>query len=230
MDAQPTMRTAADRLRQTLWYEAGGLLCITPLYVLATGSNATESAGLLTLLAFAVGLWTACFNAAFDWMEGASTGRTADLRPARWRLVHALSLEGGAIVVTTPLIAAWSGASWEIAFAQDVGLTLAYSAYAFFFGLLYDRLFPLHAGHAMRTAPAASRVTAKRPGRKRSIVSMFVVVWRLAFTARNSPPADSAIGSSNWSARCSPTGASEARYSRMASTAVSPTASAETPS
>ena len=52
-------------------------------------------------------------------------------------------LETGGVVATTPVIAAWTAVTWRLALLEDVGLTLAYSAYALCFGLIYDSLFPI---------------------------------------------------------------------------------------
>jgi uncharacterized membrane protein len=46
-------------------------------------------------------------------------------------------------VATTPVIAAWTAVNWRLALLEDLGLTLAYSAYALCFGLIYDSLFPI---------------------------------------------------------------------------------------
>jgi uncharacterized membrane protein len=54
-----------------------------------------------------------------------------------------VTLEAGAVIVTTPVIAAWTGADWKLAMMQDTGLSVVYSVYAFVFGFGYDRLFPI---------------------------------------------------------------------------------------
>jgi uncharacterized membrane protein len=137
------LRTMPDRLRQIALYEIGGLGLISPLFALAVGISPTNSLGLLAALALIVGAWNGVYSTAFDWCERAVTGRSADRRPPLVRVAHAVILETGAVVLTTPVIAAWTNSSWKAAFVEDVGLTLAYLAYAFVFGLLYDSLFPL---------------------------------------------------------------------------------------
>lgn len=137
------LRTVPDRIRQTLLYETGGLIIVSPLFSYAAGVSAATSTGLLAVLAMVVGLWTTAFNTLFDAVELRRTGIAADQRPPSRRILHATLLEGGAIIVTTPVIAVWMGIGWLDAFAQDIGLTLAYAVYAFFFGLAYDRVYPL---------------------------------------------------------------------------------------
>jgi uncharacterized membrane protein len=141
----PRLRSLPDRLRQVALYEAGGLVLISPLFALAAGISPYSSGGLLAVLALIVAVWNGVYSSAFDWAEGVITGgRTADRRPAMLRAAHAVTLEAGAVVVTTPVIAVWTGGSWNSALVEDVGLTLAYAAYAFVFGFVYDRLFPIN--------------------------------------------------------------------------------------
>ena len=139
----PRLRSLPDRLRQIALYEIGGLGLISPVFALATGISPTNSLGLLAALALIVGTWNGLYSTVFDWAEAAMTGRSADHRPPLLRVAHAVMLEAGAVVATTPVIACWTNVSCEAALLEDVGLTLAYSAYAFVFGLVYDSLFPI---------------------------------------------------------------------------------------
>ena len=90
-------------------------------------------------------LWNAVYNTAFDWVEGRLTGRTADLRPYLWRVVHACGFEGGLVLMSLPIVMWWTGMSWLEALLADIALALAYVAYAFVFNLAYDRVFPIKA-------------------------------------------------------------------------------------
>jgi uncharacterized membrane protein len=143
---KPQLRSVPDRFRQVALYEIGGVGLISPLLALAAGLSPTASAGLLAVLAVIVAAWNGVYSTAFDWAERAITGRQPDRRPPLLRVAHALMLESGAVVATTPVIASWMNVSWNAALLQDLGLTLAYSAYAFVFGLLYDSLFPMDRG------------------------------------------------------------------------------------
>ena len=137
------MRTLTDRTRQVLLYEAGGLIAISPLFAAVAGITTGDSMALLAVLsALALG-WTGAFNSAFDHLETRWTGRSADRRPALLRVLQALLLEAGSTAATTPVIAVWTGVSWQTALAEDIGLTLAYTVYAFFYGIAYDRMFPI---------------------------------------------------------------------------------------
>lgn len=142
---QGGLRSARERLIQTLAFEAGGLLMVAPLYALATGSGAGESLGLIAALALVVMAWSALYNTAFDVAERRLTGRVASDRPPRWRLVHAVGHEATALVVTWPVIVAMTDLSLGAALAADIALTIVYAAYAYGFHRLYDRLRPVAA-------------------------------------------------------------------------------------
>lgn len=139
----PTLRSARERLWQTLAFEAGGLLLVTPLVALVLGTGGGESLALLVALSIAVMAWAACFNTLFDWVELRLARRVASDRPPRWRVVHAVVLEGSAVLVTWPLIVAMTGLGWGAALVADIGLTLAYAAWAYVFHRLYDRWRPV---------------------------------------------------------------------------------------
>ena len=141
--ASPRLRSLPDRLRQIALFEVGGLLLITPPFAWASGVPLTESIGLLAVIALIAALWNAGYNTAFDWCEGRLTGRTADRRPLRLRVVHAIGFEGGLLLMSLPVIMAWTGMGWVEALLADIGLAAAYVAYAFVFNLTYDRLFPI---------------------------------------------------------------------------------------
>lgn len=151
LPAAPKLRSFRDRLRQIAFFEIGGLLLISPPFAWASGVPLAESAGLLAVLALIAALWNGAFNTAFDWAEGRLTGRSADRRPFRLRCLHAVLFEGGLLLLTLPVIVAWSGLGWAEALVADVGLALAYTGYALVFNLGYDRLFPIE------PAPAGER-------------------------------------------------------------------------
>ncbi len=139
----PGVRSARERLHQTLCFEAGGLLLVTPLVVLATGQSVQGSAALLAALSLAVMAWAAVFNTVFDHVEHRLTGRVASARAPRWRLLHALLHEATAVLVTWPLIVALTGLGWMAALWADLGLTAVYAAYAYAFHRAYDRWRPV---------------------------------------------------------------------------------------
>lgn len=148
---EPSLRSLVDRARQIALFEVGGLLLITPAFVWGSGVPIVESVGLLLVLALLAALWNGGYNSLCDWFESRVAGRTADLRPLRWRVAHALGFEGGFIVVSLPVLAWWTGMDWLSALLADLALALAYVCYAFIFNLGYDRFFPI-AGAGARQA------------------------------------------------------------------------------
>jgi uncharacterized membrane protein len=154
------LRTARERLYQTLAYEAGGLLMTAPLYGLVFGRAAGESLALIIALSLIVMIWAPLHNSFFDWAESERTGRVASDRPQSLRAAHALSLEITACAVTLPAVMALGGHSFWQALSIDIGLTLFYAAYAFFFHIAYDRLRPV--SHASFPAGPAREWSAPR--------------------------------------------------------------------
>lgn len=143
MSHTPPLRSFRDRLRQIVLFEIGGLVLITPPFAWASGVSLSDSIGMLALIALIAALWNGSYNTAFDWIEGRLTGRTADRRPWRLRALHAAGFEGGLLLMTLPVVMAWTGMDWLTALVADIALAVAYVVYAFLFNLAYDRLFPI---------------------------------------------------------------------------------------
>lgn len=143
MAIQPRLRSLPDRLRQIALFEIGGLLLITPPFAWLSGVPATESLGLLAVLALMAAVWNGAYNTACDWFEGRLTGRTADRRPFRLRCLHAVGFETGLLLMTLPVIVWWTGMGWVDALVADIGLAASYTVYALVFNLGYDRIFPI---------------------------------------------------------------------------------------
>lgn len=139
------VRNLRERVIQTLWFELLGLALVAPLFAYFSGATVGESFTLLLVLALVVTLWSGLYNGAFDLAELRLAGRVASDRPHRWRAVHAIGLETSAIVLTWPLVVAFTPLGWHEALVAEVGLTLAYVAYGYVFHLAFDRLRPVHA-------------------------------------------------------------------------------------
>lgn len=141
--ALPAMRCLKERCLQTLAYEAGGLLLVTPLYALVFGQSAQDSFLLLAALSVIALLWTPLHNAVFDWVDGIWSGRTASARPHSLRAVHAASLEMSSVIVTSPAVMWIGGYGFWAALAVDIGLTVTYTLYAYVFHLVFDWARPV---------------------------------------------------------------------------------------
>jgi len=139
----PKLRSFPDRVRQIALFELGGLLLITPPFVWISGVALHSSIGMLATVALIAALWNAAYNTAFDWFEGHLTGRTADRRPFRLRIIHAFGFEFGLLMVSLPVVMWWTGMTWLQALLADILLAAAYVLYAFGFNVVYDRMFPI---------------------------------------------------------------------------------------
>ena len=148
----PKLRSFPDRVRQIALFELGGLALITPPFTWASGVPIADSIGLLALIALIAAIWNGCYNFCFDWTEGRLTGRPADRRPFRLRALHAIGFEGGLLLMSLPVIMAWTGMSWLEALLADIGLASAYVLYAFGFNFAYDRIFPIEQDKAVADA------------------------------------------------------------------------------
>lgn len=166
------LRSARERLLQTIVYELGGLLLVLPCYAWITGHAAADSLQLLVAVSIATMSWAACHNVAFDYFEARLTGRVASDRPQLLRLIHAASTEVTSIVVTTPVIVLVGGFGWWQALMVDIGLTLVYAAYAYGFHILFDLLRPVCAARKQTTrqrhtpAPFAKRIAPRTETRR----------------------------------------------------------------
>ncbi len=137
------LRTPRERLIQTLWFEALGLLLVAPAYAWASGAGLGESFTVVVALSVAVMLWAALYNTVFDRIELRRTGRLASDRPHGLRSVHAIGLEGSSVLATWPLIWALTDLGWWGALAADLGLSAVYAAYGYLFYWAFDRLRPV---------------------------------------------------------------------------------------
>jgi len=156
------LRSTRERVIQTLWFEAVGLVLVAPLYAWAAGSGAGDSFALVTVVSLVVMAWAAIFNTVFDTVEWRLTGRVASARPQRLRIVHAVAFETSAIAVTTPVIYLVGAMTWMQAFQTDLALTLAYMVYGYAFHSLYDRWRPVghtasHAVACLASTPPSQR-------------------------------------------------------------------------
>lgn len=133
-----TLRSPAERVMQTLMFEATGLVLAVPFYRLVSGATAEEGTTVLLVVTLAVLTWSACHNAIFDRVEWRLTGRVASDRPQAMRVLHALSHEGTAVAVSLPIMLAFGGLSLGEALTMNVGLTVIYTVYAYVFHCAYD--------------------------------------------------------------------------------------------
>lgn len=149
----PGIRSWRERAIQTLWFEGVGLLLVSPLFAWASGSGGGESMRVVAALSAVVMAWAAVYNTVFDLVEHRLTGRVASDRPHRLRTLHAVGLEGTAVLLTWPVIYAMTDLSWGEALLADLGLTATYMVYGYAFHWVYDRLRPVKPVHEAPAPP-----------------------------------------------------------------------------
>ncbi|MEM9633287.1 MAG: PACE efflux transporter [Pseudomonadota bacterium] len=139
-----TLRSTRERVIQTVTFEVIGIALISPLYATFTGKTAAASVALIALLSVVIVIWSPIFNTVFDFAERHFTGRLACQRPHGLRMFHACMHEVSAILLTCPLLIWIGGHSLGAALSVNVGLTLTYTIYTYFFHVAYDRCRPVH--------------------------------------------------------------------------------------
>ena len=137
------LRPLRERALQTLWFEVIGLALVVPVYSFAADRSSTDSILLMVLLSLVILLWCPVHNTVFDVVELRVFGRKASDRPHWLRITHALSHEITAVLLTCPIVILVGRMSLAEAIAINIGLTVFYSAYAYVFHLIYDRLRPV---------------------------------------------------------------------------------------
>jgi len=150
------VRSPRERVIQTLCFEALGVLIVGSLFARFAGASMGESLLVLMVLSMAVMCWSALYNTAFDLIEVRRTGRVASHRPHGLRAVQTIGLEATAIIVTCPLIVALTPLGWLEALVAQIGLTLAYAVYGYFFHLGFDRLRPVCVARPKVRSPGSS--------------------------------------------------------------------------
>jgi uncharacterized membrane protein len=138
-----TLRSPKERLIQILAYEFCALCIAVPFYALIAGREAGAATVVMVGMMLAEMIWAPLHDTVFDYADFRATRRVASDRPKRWRVVHALSREFTTMAVTLPVIILLGGHSFWEGFWLDLGLTLMYSVYGFFFYLGFDILRPV---------------------------------------------------------------------------------------
>ncbi|MGL4490633.1 MAG: chlorhexidine efflux transporter [Rhizobiaceae bacterium] len=137
------LRSTRERVYQTIALEIGGIALAAPLYALFFSESAETSFLLIVALSLALMIWSPLHNTIFDWVDWRATGRVASSRPHGLRMLHAVSHEVTSAVLTLPLIMLIGGHGFWIALGVDLGLTLFYTVYIYFFHIAYDRMRPV---------------------------------------------------------------------------------------
>ena len=137
------LRNFHERILQTITYELGGILLVTPMYVFLFGTSGSQSFLVMASLSLATLIWFPFHNSAFDWFDLRLSGRLASDRPKSLRMLHALSHEISVCLITTPLLIWLGGHTLAEAILIDFALSFAYAAYGYVFHLVYDHFRPV---------------------------------------------------------------------------------------
>jgi uncharacterized membrane protein len=124
------LRSARERLYQTLLFEVGGLFMVIPIYSAVFTAPAQEAILLIVAISIAVMTWSPIHNTIFDIVELRRTGRVASDRPTNLRILHALSHEVTSLILTLPLMIFLGGHNLVDALLVDMALTAFYTSYA----------------------------------------------------------------------------------------------------
>ena len=137
------IRDTRERIIQTVAYELAGLVLVVPFFAAFTQSTRTTSLMILCILAALVMAWSAIHNTVFDYIEWRFTARLASDRSALWRVIHAVSLELTAVMVTLPVLIWTLKIPWTDALILDLSITVVYIVYSYIFHQLFDLLRPV---------------------------------------------------------------------------------------
>ncbi len=137
------IRSLRERVTQTITFELIGLLLVVPVFSAYTKSSQLTSVIILCLISVLVMSWSALHNTLFDWLEWRYLRRVASDRTGRLRIVHAISLELTAMIVTLPVFVWLLNMSWADALLLDISLTLIYIVYSYLFHRVFDLLRPV---------------------------------------------------------------------------------------
>ncbi|WP_170601829.1 MULTISPECIES: PACE efflux transporter [Ruegeria] len=138
-----TLRSFRERVIQTSTFELIGIAFVSPVYAQFTGSSMAHGFTIIAILSVAILVWSPIYNTFFDIVERRYTSRLACKRPHRLRFIHATMHEVSAVLITCPLLMWIGGHTLAGALAFNVGLTLTYSVYTYFFHIVFDHLRPV---------------------------------------------------------------------------------------
>ena len=138
-----TLRSFRERVIQTSSFELIGIAFVSPIYAQLVGTSMAHGFALITILSIIILVWSPIYNTLFDTLERRYTNRLACKRPHKIRFVHASMHEVTAVIITCPFLIFLGGHTLSGALALNLGLTLTYSIYTYFFHIAYDRLRPV---------------------------------------------------------------------------------------
>lgn len=144
------MRTFRDRVRHALLFEAVALAIFIPGSA-ALFDQPLDHMGVIGVASATIAtLWNFIFNVGFDRAMLRLRGSVEKTLPLR--VAHTLLFEAGLVVMLIPLIAWYLDIGLWAALLMDVAIVIFYLVYGFLFNIVYDRMFPVAAVAAPRSA------------------------------------------------------------------------------
>ena len=117
------LRSWKERACQTGCFEVVGIALVAPVYTAIFGASLGHGVQVIALLSVVIMLWSPLHNTLFDFADWRMTGRTACQRPKSLRLVHAVSHEASAVLLTCPILV-WFGHGLAEALAVNLQATV----------------------------------------------------------------------------------------------------------
>ena len=144
------MRTFRDRVRHALLFEAVALAIFIPGSA-ALFDQPLDHMGVIGIASATLAtLWNFVFNVGFD--RAMLRLRGSSEKTMALRVAHTLLFEAGLVVMLIPLIAWYLDIGLWAALLMDVAIVIFYLVYGFVFNIAYDRMFPVAAVAAPRSA------------------------------------------------------------------------------
>ncbi|GAB6070917.1 PACE efflux transporter [Thiomicrorhabdus hydrogeniphila] len=136
-----TLSPIKRRIVYVVLFEVIAILFSTLILMLLNNSDSQDSLVVAIILSTTAVVWNYIFNTAFEWWE---VRKQIKVRTLAVRIVHAVSFEGGLVLLCLPLFMFWYGVGLWDAFIMEAALLLFFLVYTFIFTLLFDQIFTLH--------------------------------------------------------------------------------------
>lgn len=135
------MRTLADRIRHTVFFEGIALLLIMVFGSYVTGHD-MQSLGLIGIIMSLVAMaWNLAYNWLFDKVHHAY--RPGETKTLGLRIVHAILFEAVLLLIGVFVVLTFLDITFMEALMLDIGFSVFFLIYAFIYNWLYDIIFPI---------------------------------------------------------------------------------------
>lgn len=134
------MQGLKRRVTYIVFYELLSFSIISTIFFLFSSKDATQSGILAAMTVVLAIIWNFIFNMIFEWWEAKQPDKGRSLKR---RIQHAVGFEAGFVAITLPLFAWWLEISLLDAFFLDIGLTLFFMFFTFFYSWAFDKIFGL---------------------------------------------------------------------------------------